>query len=341
MSNVEKGMIIAFFVVFSVISTVSHLVGRPWSTVKNFLHRYYKRGTVENLPRTGRPEILTKRDKRTILRAVRKNRQYTREQVRRIYAPHVSLPTIDRMLREHNIKKWLAKKRPKLTADHAKARLQWALAHKDWTVEDFWRVIYSDECSVEKEPAGHQRWVFRTPQEKWHKDCILPKNRRQVKLMVWGCFWGSQRGPLVPLMNGSVTARVYRDLLRRWLLPVLEDVRAALGNPLFQQDNARIHTARLMLSFERYAIPRESHPPYSPDLNPIEHAWVLLKRQVHIDYPWIGDYPGGPEKVKKKLAEILPLCWEKIPPKQFEALWRSMPDRVQAVIEAKGWYTRY
>jgi hypothetical protein len=104
MSNVEKGMIIAFFVVFGVISTVSHLVGRPWSTVKNFLHRYYKRGTVENLPRTGRP------DKRTILRAVRKNQHYTREQVRRIYAPHVSLPTIDRMLRVHNIKKWLARK---------------------------------------------------------------------------------------------------------------------------------------------------------------------------------------------------------------------------------------
>ena len=70
MSNVEKGMIIAFFIIFGVISTVSSLVGRPWSTVKNFLHRYYKRGTVGNLPRTGRPEVLTKRDKRTILRAV-------------------------------------------------------------------------------------------------------------------------------------------------------------------------------------------------------------------------------------------------------------------------------
>jgi len=44
-------------------------------------------------------------------------------------------------------------------------------------------------------------------------------------------------------MTGSVTAYsyVYRDLLRRWLLPVLEDVRAALGNPFFQQDNAKIH----------------------------------------------------------------------------------------------------
>ena len=70
------------------------------------------------------------------------------------------------MLREHNIKKWLGKKRLKFKADHAKARLQWALAHKGWTVEDFQRVIYSDGCSVEQVAAGRQRWVFRTPQEK-------------------------------------------------------------------------------------------------------------------------------------------------------------------------------
>ena len=74
-------------------------VGRPWSTAKNFLHRYYKRDTVEDLPRTGRPEVLTKRDQRTILRAVRESQEYTREQIRRIYAPHISLHTIDRMLR--------------------------------------------------------------------------------------------------------------------------------------------------------------------------------------------------------------------------------------------------
>jgi len=123
---------------------------------------------------------------------------------------------------------------------------------------------------------------------------------------------------------------------------VSTEIYCAVGSLLFSRTyepsvilySNKTTLAGLMLSFfERYAIPLESHPPYSPDLNPIEQAWVLLKRQVHIDYPWLGDYP---EKVKKNLAEILPLCWEKIPPKQlFEALWRSMTDWVQAVIEAK------
>ena len=88
--------------------------------------------------------------------------------------------------------------------------------------------------------------------------------------------------------------------------------------------------------FTRYNIDVADHPPYSPDLNPIEHAWVPLKRQVTEDCPDLADTPGGVDTVKARLAEVLPLCWEKIPETRFEELWKLMPDRVQAVIEAKG-----
>ena len=54
MKDVEKGMIIAFFVAFRVIKIVAQLVGRPWSTVKSFLQRYYVRGCEKNLERKGR-----------------------------------------------------------------------------------------------------------------------------------------------------------------------------------------------------------------------------------------------------------------------------------------------
>jgi len=99
--------------------------------------------------------------------------------------------------------------------EHAKAQLQWAYARKDWTAEDVQWVIYSDECSVDQQPTGQQRWVFSTPgEERWHVDCVNPVKHCQVKLMVWVCFRGKQHGVLVPLKTGSIIARIYRDLLR-------------------------------------------------------------------------------------------------------------------------------
>ena len=170
---------------------------------------------------------------------------------------------------------------------HAKARLEWADARKYWAVEDFQRVIKSDECSVEQPPTGQQRWIFCMPgKERWNVDCVNPVKHRRVKLMVWGCFWGKPPGPLVLLKTGSVNARVYLDRLRRWLLPVPKNVQAALGNPLFQQGNVNIHTTKLRLSFfKRYPVPHESHSACSPDLNLFAHVLTLLKRHLRVDYP--------------------------------------------------------
>ena len=62
---------------------------------------------------------------------------------------------------------------------------------------------------------------------------------------------------------------------------------------------------------------------------------------LHQQYPRIGNTPGGKQAVKKRLAQVLPLVWETIPGEFFEKLWKSMPNRVTVVLEAKGGYTRY
>jgi transposase len=85
----------------------------------------------------------------------------------------------------------------------------------------------------------------------------------------------------------------------------------------------------------------EDWPLYSPDLNPIQHVWVELKCRLHRKYPDIGNTKGGPDKVKARLAEVLPEIWEEILDAYFENLRKSIPDRVAAVIDANGWYTRY
>jgi len=111
-----------------------------------------------------------------------------------------------------------------------------------------------------------------------------------------------------------------------------------LEDILFQQDNAPVHKAYNVMDWlERHSIEVVDHSPYSPDLNPIEHVWVELKKGLHQQYPRIADTPGGKETVKKRLAQVLPLVWETIP-EFFEKLWKSMPDRVATVLEARGLY---
>ena len=136
-----------------------------------------------------------------------------------------------------------------------------------------------------------------------------------------------------------MNTRVYLKLLEYLVLPVVQRINDTIGDAVFQQDNAPVHTVTEW--FEWYNIQVDEHPPYSPDLNPIEHVWVVLKQRLHKQYPDIADAPGGPNAVRAQLVEVLPKVWDSLPEQLFDNLYRSMPDRVAAVIDAKGWYTRY
>ena len=58
----------------------------------------------------------------------------------------------------------------------------------------------------------------------------------------------------------------------------------------FQQDNSRIHVAANVVDwFRRNRIKLFPHSAYSPDLNPIENVWSLLKDRL--DKRFNGRYP--------------------------------------------------
>jgi hypothetical protein len=74
-------------------------------------------------------------------------------------------------------------------------------------------------------------------------------------------------------------------------------------------------------------------PAQSPDLNPLEHLWGHLKRRlVEHKHP-----PTGMEELWRRIEEE----WNKIPAEVCQKLIESMPRRIEAVIEAKGGYTKY
>jgi len=91
------------------------------------------------------------------------------------------------------------------------------MEYKNWTKEDFEEVIFSDKCMVEKSKDPKGIWVFRTGEEKWHKDRIHWVTKGAgIKLMVWACIWGRTKSALIPIFEKSVDRFVY--------IGVLEDV---------------------------------------------------------------------------------------------------------------------
>jgi transposase len=214
-------------------------------------------------------------------------------------------------------------------------------------VEEWKRVVWSDECSVEKSSNPDVQWVFRTAKEKWLPECVKGVRKSGgVKTMVWACFAGGLKGTFDGMRveeGGRVNARAYVRTLEFSLLDFLEELEEKGISPIFMQDNAKVHTAGLTMAWlEDHNVEiLEDWPPYSPDLNPIEHVWVHLKKLYHQYYSHLADDTRSPDKVKPLIEEALTHCWELLPDSLFESLVQSMPRRIKSVIKAKGWYTKY
>lgn len=100
------------------------------------------------------------------------------------------------------------------------------------------------------------------------------------------------------------------------------------------QDGAPCHTARSIKNiFSTHNIPVLPWPGNFPDLNAIENVWSLLKSKVY----------SLPNPTLTILKQNITDVWENSPEIKeiIERCYESMPDRISAVISAKGGPTKY
>jgi len=168
LSDIEKGEIMRLWNVHQSVAKVLPQLTYPRqdSVVRKFIQRWQQRRDYHDRPTPSRPSKVSGRDRRHLLRAAKANRSQTLHELTKSVTPNVSVRTVNRILAKEGIKTWRAKKRPKLTEDHAAEHLRWALCYAYWTEEDWKQVIWSDECSVEKSKDPRTVWVFRTAYEK-------------------------------------------------------------------------------------------------------------------------------------------------------------------------------
>lgn len=94
-------------------------------TVGSIKRRWDELGTAARARRSGRPEILSKVEKRYIIRLAKKDRKIAWDAIRAESGGRVSRRMIRRVVHTFFKRKWKALDRPRLTPERAKARLQW------------------------------------------------------------------------------------------------------------------------------------------------------------------------------------------------------------------------
>jgi transposase len=107
-----------------------------------------------------------------------------------------------------------------------------------------------------------------------------------------------------------------------------QEINKLLGNNWrFQQDNDPKHTSRIAKAFLNENFPEViDWPSNSPDLNPIENLWAIVKRNVEMRIP----------KNILELEQYMIEEWNKIPNNILNNYIGSMKRRCKMIIEKNG-----
>jgi hypothetical protein len=151
--------------------------------------------------------------------------------------------------------------------------------------------------------------------------------------MVWGAISGLGPGPLY-FVKGTMNQYQYLNVLQNTFLPFLSENRIPVSSYTFMQDGAPCHTAKSVKKFLQTSnIQLLPWPASSPDLNPIENVWSLLKLRVYaLKNPTVSALIENIKKVwfdNPEITKCIAQCID------------SMPRRIESVIRAKGGTTKY
>lgn len=315
---------------------VAQLLQISQPAIHRLLNRVREIGVSRRRPYTVRQRITTPREDRHLVRVSLQERFRTASHIRTLHfaatGRQISTQTVRRRLHEGQLHSRSAATAPELTPGHRRARRNFAQEHLDWDMEQWGHVLFSDESRFCLRSNDARQRVYRRRGERFIDPAV--RERRAFgggSVMVWGGITLNGRTALHVLPNGTLTARRYIDEI---LQPIVVPFAQHHGPDfIFQQDNARPHTARIVQNFfEEQNLTVLEWPANSPDMNPIEHLWDILKRQLR---------QQGPPNTLEELAERIQQAWNDIPQDQIGRLIQSMPRRCAELMQARGGHTHY
>ena len=221
---------------------------------------------------------------------------------------NVSKNTIVNVLHEINFSYKKPVDKPLLTEKQILKRIEWCNKYLDFNWDN---VKFTDEASIWIGFTG-KRWVDLDNDD--FNLCV----KYPFKVHIWGSVSVNFKREIY-VFTEILTGIKYIDILKENLK--IED------KLIFQDDNDPKHRSKVVKEWkEKNKIISLDWPSNSPDLNPIENIWALLKNKVK------KRQNKTAEEFKKSIID----CWKEIDQEHINNTIKSIPKRIKSVIANNG-----
>ena len=199
---------------------------------------------------------------------------------------------------------------------------EWVLCHQ----EEVGNAVFSDESRFQVGPDNGWR---RIKKGVWNETCFAPKTKFPQSVMVWGAIGKGLRSKLVMCSNSEDATEYTQILLKSDVISEANRVYGR-GRWCLVQDGAPCHRSKQALDWldENRILVMPGWPPNSPDLNPIEMVWGIMKRGAR----WNGKEKWKREEMFTELQQV----WAAVHQESLDRLSESFLRRCQMVLDVAG-----
>jgi transposase len=314
-------------------SRIAKEVGCSLSTVTRWRHGGDNNNAMGEKPKRKR-KIISPIKKQIVQYSKGKRKRSTRKAVKamKLKGIDVSRESVRRTLRGAGLYPYKRQKQPRLTEYHMKKRLQFAREFKD---HDWETTVMTDETdfALLDEPNRKNDIV-------WDEDAseVPPVGmvQKSATVKAWGGISNYGKTPLI-LFEGSLNAAKYEKEILEKMLPATSKIFQK-AKWTFQHDGASAHKAKSVNDWLEDHVPNYipsgpngQWPANSPDLNPIENVWAIMKHRLE----------DNPPKTMTALRARVKKLWKDLTLEEIQKLANSMKRRLSAVIAKKGQFIGY